>query len=171
MTSGPASPLAKVTTALPGCSPLRPEGCEHLAHPRRKCPRRPAPLPARLSRPPVPARLVKPPARVRDTLTVSSSCSPAGPHRLAGRPVPPQPRLVAGRVGPGRPAGQAHALKPADPGPARLLATTAPAPRARTLTRSPPLAHSLARTSSTRSSLGTHTRRRTHCRRERETRK
>lgn len=85
MTSGPASQLAKVTTALPGCSPLRPEGCEHLAHPRRKCPRRPAPLPARLSRPPVPARLVKPPARVRDTLTVSSSCSPAGPHRLAGR--------------------------------------------------------------------------------------
>ncbi|MEJ1274239.1 hypothetical protein NN561_005121 [Cricetulus griseus] len=82
MTSGPASPLAKVT-ALSGRSPLRPETCEHPAHPGRRCLWRPGP-PARASPAARPCPASEAPARVRDTLTVSSSCSPADPHRLAG---------------------------------------------------------------------------------------
>lgn len=111
------------------------------------------------------------PTRVRDTLTVSSSCSPPGPQAL-GRPAPSQPPSACrprGTWAPRRPSARAEARGPR-PGQAPS-GDGARATRTHTHTRTP--AHTLARTSSLLLARHTHTltHSQTHTLQARETRK
>lgn len=154
MTNGPRTRVRlRRSPQLPTCSLPRTKAAGTPYPPLRKVAietPRPLPEPFRPSSPAV--GKLKTPHKF-ETHSQLVPPAPAGPQSLSGTAAPPEqyPRAPPslGSSGPGGPpALYAERVAALGPQPGRLPAapapqTRAPAPRARTLTRAPPLAHSL----------------------------